>query len=164
MLIYDSSKTASLVNVTLKNLTGTTTTTDGATADGLTVAEDLSNFVQCGQAMANALTNEPKLFYNAVTKMLETVGTIYYELATSEGIDINAYDLMVSSDEFACLREKVRIDEKDFEASFVLDEDYSSSFDDLFKKHPKSRICVLVWGVYIYLNLSLPQLTHLRCK
>lgn len=145
MLIYDSSKTATLVNVTLKNLQGNTTTTDGATADGLTVTEDLSNFVQCGQAMANALTNEPKLFYNAVTKMLETVGAIYYELATTEGIDINKYDLMVSSDEFACLREKVRIDDKDFEASFVLDEDASSSFDDLFKKHPFT-FNVKVWG------------------
>ena len=49
MLIYDSSKTAQLVNVTLKNLQGNTTTADGASADGLTVKEDLSNFVQCGQ-------------------------------------------------------------------------------------------------------------------
>lgn len=145
MLIYDSSKTATLVNVTLKNLQGNTTTTDGASANGLTVTEDLSNFVQCGQEMANILTNEPKLFYNAVTKMLETVGAIYYELATTEGIDINKYDLMVSSDEFACLREKVRIGDKDFEASFVLDEDYSSSFDDLFKKHPFT-FNVKVWG------------------
>ena len=42
MLIYDSSKTAALVNVTLKNLQGNTTTTDGASADGLTVKEDLT--------------------------------------------------------------------------------------------------------------------------
>ena len=145
MLIYDSSKTALLANVTLKNLQGTTTTTDGATANGLTVTEDLSNFVQCGQAMANALTNEPKLFYNAVTKMLETVGAIYFELATSEGYVMNAYDLQVSADEFACLREKVRIDDKPFEASFVLDEDYSSSFDDMFGKHPFT-FNVKVWG------------------
>lgn len=145
MLIYDSSKTAALVNVTLKNLQGNTTTTDGATADGLTVKEDLSNFVQCGQAMANALTEHPELFFNAATKMLETVGAIYFELATAEGYTLNAYDLQVSADEFACLREKVRIDDKPFEASFVLDGTYSSTFDDLFKKHPFT-FNVKVWG------------------
>lgn len=145
MLIYDSSKTASLVNVTLKNLMGTTTTTDGASADGLTVTEDLSNFVQCGQAMANALTTSPELFYNAVTNMLETVGAIYFELATTEGISLNQYDLQVSADEFACLREKVRIADKPFEASFILDKDFSSSFDDMFKKHPFT-FDVKVWG------------------
>ena len=145
MLIYDSSKTARLVNVTLKNLQGNTTTTDGASADGLTVTEDLSNFVQAGQAMATALTNTPELFYNAVTNMLETVGAIYFELATTEGIALNAYDLQVSADEFACLREKVRIADKTFEASFILDKDYSSSFDDLFKKHPFT-FDVKVWG------------------
>lgn len=145
MLIYDSSKTATLANITLKNLQGNTTTTDGASADGLTVAEDLSNFVQCGQAMANALTTTPELFYNAATKMLETVGAIYFELATAEGVKLNQYDLEVSADEFACLREKVRIDDKDFEASFILDSDYSSSFDDLFKKHPFT-LNVKVWG------------------
>lgn len=145
MLIYDSSKTAELVNVTLKNLQGNTTTTDGASADGLTVKEDLSNFVQCGQAMANALTDHPELFFNAATKMLETVGAIYFELATTEGYMLNAYDLQVSADEFACLREKVRIDDKPFEASFVLDGAQNSSFDDLFKKHPFT-FNVKVWG------------------
>ena len=145
MLIYDSSKTATLVNVTLHNLQGNTTTTEGASAAGLTVKEDLSNFVQCGQAMATALTNTPELFYNAVTNMLETVGAIYFELATAEGVSLNQYDLQVSADEFACLREKVRIDDKPFEASFILDKDYSSSFDDLFKKHPFT-LNVKVWG------------------
>lgn len=145
MLIYDSSKTAQLVNVTLKNLQGNTTTTDGASADGLTVKEDLSNFVQCGQAMSNALTEHPELFFNTATKMLESVGAIYFELATAEGNMLNAYDLQVSADEFACLREKVRIDDKPFEASFVLDGSYSSTFDDLFKKHPFT-FNIKVWG------------------
>lgn len=145
MLIYDSSKTAQLANVTLKNLQGNTTTTDGASAEGLTVNEDLSNFVQCGQVMSNALVNHPELFFNAATNMLQTVGAIYFELATSDGYDMNAYGLQVSADEFACLREKVRIDDKPFEASFILDSDYSSSFNDLFGKHPFT-FNVKVWG------------------
>lgn len=145
MVLYDSSKTASLMNVTLHNLEGTTTTTEGASAAGLTVAEDLSNFVQCGQAMANALTNTPTLFYNAVTKMLETVADIYFEIASSEGYNLNAYDLQVSRGEFACLKEKVRIEDKDFEAAFVLDGSSSSTFDDMFGKHPFT-FNVKVWG------------------
>lgn len=145
MVLYDSSKTATLMNLTLKNLAGTTTTTDGASADGLTVAEDLSNFVQCGQAMSNALTNTPSLFFNAVTKMLETVADIYFEIMSSDGYKLNAYDLQVSRGEFACLREKVRIDPEDFEAAFVLDGSSSSSFSDLFEKHP-FNFSVKVWG------------------
>ena len=145
MLIYDSSKTATLANVTLHNLQGNTTTTEGASAAGLTVQEDLSNFVQCGQAMANALTTSPELFYNAVTAMLETVGAIYFELATSEGVTLNQYDLQVSADEFACLREKVRINDKPFEAAFVNDKDHNSSFSDMFEKHPFT-FEVKVWG------------------
>lgn len=145
MLIYDSSKTATLANVTLHNLQGNTTTTEGASAAGLTVQEDLSNFVQCGQVMATALTNSPELFYNAVTSMLETVGAIYFELATAEGVTLNQYDLQVSSDEFACLREKVRINDKPFEASFVNDKDHNSSFSDMFEKHPFT-FDVKVWG------------------
>lgn len=145
MVLYDSSKTATLMNLTLKNLAGTTTTTDGASADGLTVAEDLSNFVQCGQAMSNALTNTPSLFFNAVTKMLETVADIYFEIMSSDGYKLNAYDLQVSRGEFACLREKVRIDPEDFEAAFVLDGSSHSSFSDLFEKHP-FNFNVKVWG------------------
>lgn len=145
MLIYDSSKTATLANVTLHNLQGNTTTTEGASAAGLTVKEDLSNFVQCGQAMATALTTSPELFYNAATKMLETVGAIYFELATAEGVELNQYDLQVSADEFACLREKVRIDDKPFEASFVNDANHNSSFSDMFEKHPFT-FDVKVWG------------------
>lgn len=145
MVLYDSSKTATLMNVTLKNLAGTTTTTDGASADGLTVAEDLSNYVQCGQAMSNALTNTPSLFFNAVTKMLETVADIYFEVMSSDGYKLNAYDLQVSRGEFACLKEKVRIKPEDFEAAFVLDGSSSSTFNDLFGKHPFS-FDVKVWG------------------
>lgn len=145
MVLYDSSKTATLMNVTLKNLSGTTTTTDGASADGLTVAEDLSNFVQCGQVMYNALTTTPSLFYNAVTNMLETVADIYFEIASSDGYDLNAYGLQVSRGEFACLREKVRIEPEAFEAAFVLDGTTSSSFSDLFEKHPFT-FNVKVWG------------------
>ena len=145
MVLYDSSKTATLMNLTLKNLAGTTTTTDGASADGLTVAEDLSNFVQCGQAMSNALTNTPSLFFNAVTKMLETVADIYFEIMSSDGYKLNAYDLQVSRGEFACLREKVRIDPEEFEAAFVLDGSSSSTFSQLFEKHP-FNFNVKVWG------------------
>lgn len=145
MVLYDSSKTATLMNVTLKNLAGTTTTADGASADGLTVAEDLSNYVQCGQAMSNALTNTPSLFFNAVTKMLETVADIYFEIMSSDGYKLNAYDLQVSRGEFACLKEKVRIKPEDFEAAFVLDGSSSSTFNDLFGKHPFS-FDVKVWG------------------
>lgn len=145
MVLYDSSKTATLMNVTLKNLSGTTTTTDGATADGLTVAEDLSNFVQCGQVMYNALTNNPSLFFNTVTNMLETVADIYYELMSSDGYKLNAYDLQVSRGEFACLKEKVRINPENFEAAFVLDGSGNSSFNDMFAKHPFT-FNVKVWG------------------
>lgn len=145
MVLYDSSKTATLMNVTLKNLAGTTTTADGASADGLTVAEDLSNYVQCGQAMSNALTNTPALFFNAVTKMLETVADIYFEVMSSDGYKLNAYDLQVSRGEFACLKEKVRIKPEDFEAAFVLDGSSSSTFNDLFGKHP-FNFDVKVWG------------------
>ena len=145
MVLYDSSKTATLMNITLKNLAGTTTTTDGASANGLIVTEDLSNYVQCGQAMSNALTNTPSLFFNAVTKMLETVADIYFEVMSSEGYKLNAYDLQVSRGEFACLKEKVRIKPEDFEAAFVLDGSSSSTFNDLFGKHPFS-FDVKVWG------------------
>ena len=150
MLLYDSSKTAVLMNNTLKNLHGTTTTTDGASAAGLTVTENLSNFVECGRAVATALENAPQLLLNITTGMIETVQAIYYELATKEGIFTDQFDLQISDGEFACAVEKVRIEDKDFEASFVLDESYSSSFDDLFKKHPFT-FNVKVWnnsGIY----------------
>lgn len=145
MILFPSSATAQLMNVALKNAFGTTTTADGATSDGLIVAEDLSNFVQCGQAVANALTDHPDMFYNVVTGMLETVADIYYENISSEAYQLNRYDLQVSSGEFACLKEKVRLNHDEFEASFLLDGTYSSSFSDLFGKHPFT-FNVKVWG------------------
>lgn len=145
MIIFPSNKVADLVNVTLANTWGTTTTADGATNDGLTCNEDLSNIVQCGAEINNALTKSPSMFYNTVTKMLETVSDIYYETITSNYSDLNRYGLEVSSGEFACLKEKVRIDSQPFEAAFVLDGEGNSTFDDLFAKHPFT-FDVKVWG------------------
>lgn len=145
MIIFPSNKVADLVNVTLANTWGTTTTADGATTDGLICNEDLSNIVQCGAEINNALTKSPSMFYNTVTKMLETVSDIYYETITSDYADLNRYGLEVSSGEFACLKEKVRIDSQPFEAAFVLDGEGNSTFDDLFAKHPFT-FDAKVWG------------------
>lgn len=142
-LIFPSTQTAAVINAAIKNLQGTTTTDDGASSAGLIIKEDLSNIVQAGQLMANTLTVEN--FVNSVTNMLETVGRIYFETLTAEDYDENIFDLQVDKTEFACLREKVRIDQTKFEASFVMDETYSSSFNDLFGKHPFS-FKVKVWG------------------
>lgn len=145
MIIFPSDKVADLVNVTLANTWGTTTTAGGATSDGLICNEDLSNIVQCGVEINNALTKSPSMFYNAVSKMLETVSDIYYETISSDYADLNKYGLEVSSGEFACLKEKVRIDSQPFEAAFVLDGEGHSTFDDLFAKHPFT-FDVKVWG------------------
>lgn len=145
MILFPSNKTAELMNKTLANISGTTTTTDGASSAGLICSEDLSNFVQCGQAINTALTNTPELFFNAVTGMLQTVADIFYEVISSDEYKLNRYDLQVSSGEFACLKEKVRIDTTDFEAAFVLDGLASSTFNDLFAKHPFT-FNVKVWG------------------
>ena len=148
-LIFPSTQTAAVVNAAIKNLQGTTTTTDGASADGLIISEDLSNIVQAGQLVSNSLTATN--FINSVTNMFETVGRIYFECLTSEDYDDDLFGLRVDQTEFACLREKVRIDQTKFEASFVVctpdgGGDYpSSSFDDLFGKHPFT-FKVKVWG------------------
>lgn len=142
-LIFPSTYTAAVVNAAIENLQGTTTTTEGATADGLIITEDLSNIVQAGQLITNTLTVDN--FVNSVTNMLETVGKIYFECLTSEDYDDDMFGLRVEQTEFACLREKVRIDQTKFEASFVLDDTYSSSFSDLFGKHPFT-FKVKVWG------------------
>ena len=105
MILFPSNKTAELMNKTLANLSGTTTTADGATAAGLICSEDLSNFVQCGQAINTALTDNPALFFNAVTGMLETIADIFYEVISSDEYKLNRYDLQVSSGEFACHKE-----------------------------------------------------------
>lgn len=145
MILFPSNQTARLMNITLENISGTTTTADGATAAGLICTEDLSNFVQCGQAVNNALTEHPEMFYNAVTGMLQTVADIFYETISSDEYKLNRYDLQVGSGEFACLKEKVRIDTTEFEAAFVLDGMQSSTFNDLFAKHPFT-FNVKVWG------------------
>ena len=142
-LIFPSDKTAEVINAAIENLQGTTTTDEGAISDGLIIKEDLSNVVQAGQLIANELTVDN--FVNSVTNMLETVGRIYYETLTADDYDEDLFSLQVDKTEFACLREKVRIDQTKFEASFVLDENSSSTFSDLFGKHPFS-FKVKVWG------------------
>lgn len=142
-LIFPSNQTALVINAAIKNLQGTTTATDGATSDGLIISEDLSNIVQAGQLVTNNLTVNN--FVNSVTNMFETVGRIYFENMTSEDYDDDLFALRVEQTEFACLREKVRIDHTKFEASFVLDENASSTFNDLFGKHPFT-FKVKVWG------------------
>lgn len=142
-LIFPSGETAKVINAALENLQGTTTTTEGATAAGLIITEDLSNIVQAGQLIAQNLTVDN--FVNSVTNMLETVGRIYFECLTSEDYDDDMFGLRVEQTEFACLREKVRIDQTKFEASFVLDNESSSTFSDLFGKHPFT-FKVKVWG------------------
>ena len=69
MKILTSSNVATLVNTMLKNARGTTTAAgDGASADGLIVAEDLSNIVDGGKELSNSLTMEN--FKNVVTGIL----------------------------------------------------------------------------------------------
>lgn len=143
-IIFPSAKTAAVINSAVSNFTGSQNNGDGTYTDvPLTVTEDLSNIVQVGQTVSNQLTSEN--FINSVTNMLETVGRIYFETLSTEGIDKDTFGLQVDSTEFAILREKVRIDHTLFEASFVLDENASSTFNDLFGKHPFS-FKVKVWG------------------
>jgi len=143
-IIFPSDQTAAVINSAVSNFTGSQNNGDGTyTNVPLTVTEDLRNLVQVGQAVSNQLTSEN--FINSVTNMLETVGRIYFETLTTEGIDKDTFGLQVDSTEFAILREKVRIDHTLFEASFVLDENASSTFNDLFGKHPFS-FKVKVWG------------------
>ncbi len=141
--IFTSANVAALMNLAVANVTGTTTTTDGASAAGLICKEDLSNFVECGMTVANSLTIDN--FVNTVTGMLETVGAIYFENLSAEDYDENLFGLRVNSTEFAILREKVRIDHTKFEAAFVDDASASSTFNDLFGKHPMT-FEVKIWG------------------
>jgi len=144
-IIFPSANTAAVINSAVSNFTGSQKSNiDGTYTDvPLVVNEDLSNIVQVGQTVSNQLTSEN--FINSVTNMLETVGKIYFETLTTEGIDKDTFGLQVDSTEFAILREKVRIDHTLFEASFVLDENASSTFNDLFGKHPFT-FKVKVWG------------------
>lgn len=143
-IIFPSAQTAAVINSAISNFTGSQNNGDGTYTDvPLVVTEDLTNIVQVGQTVSNQLTSEN--FINSVTNMLETVGRIYFETLSTEGIDKDTFGLQVDSTEFAILREKVRIDHTLFEASFVLDENASSTFNDLFGKHPFS-FKVKVWG------------------
>lgn len=143
-IIFPSDQTAVVINSAITNFTGSVNNGDGTyTEQPLTVTENLSNILQVGAAVSSQLTSEN--FINSVTNMLETVGRIYFETLTTEGIDKDAFGLQVDSTEFAILREKVRIDQTQFEASFVLDENASSTFNDLFGKHPFT-FKVKVWG------------------
>lgn len=141
-IIFPSSLCADLMNIALKNVSGTTATTDGATADGLICTEDLSNFVQCGVAVNTA--TDVKMFINTFTSMLEHCGKTYFETLSAEKIK-ERFGLRVSADEFAVLSQKVRIAPETFEAAFVMDGSQSSSFDDLFGKHP-FRFDVKIWN------------------
>ena len=78
MKILNSANLASLVNIMLKNARGTTTTTDGASAAGLIVAEDLSNIVDAGAELSNLLTVAN--FRNVITGMLEGVGKFFTKM------------------------------------------------------------------------------------
>lgn len=143
-IIFPSDQTADVINSAITNFTGSVNNGDGTyTEQPLTVTENLSNILQVGAAVSSQLTSEN--FINSVTNMLETVGRIYFETLTTEGIDKDAFGLQVDNTEFAILREKVRIDQTQFEASFVLDENASSTFNDLFGKHPFT-FKVKVWG------------------
>ena len=143
-IIFPSDQTAEVINSAITNFTGSVNNGDGTyTEQPLTVTENLSNILQVGAAVSSQLTSEN--FINSVTNMLETVGRIYFETLTTEGIDKDAFGLQVDNTEFAILREKVRIDQTQFEASFVLDENASSTFNDLFGKHPFT-FKVKVWG------------------
>lgn len=143
-IIFPSDRTAEVINTAISNFTGSVLNDDGTYSDvSVTVTEDLANIVQVGQTVSNSMTAES--FINSVTNMLETVGKIYFETLTTEDLDKDAFNLRVDSNEFALLREKVRIDHTKFEASFVLDENASSTFNDLFGKHPFT-FKVKVWG------------------
>lgn len=143
-IIFPSNQTADVINSAITNFTGSVNNGDGTyTEQPLTVTENLSNILQVGAAVSSQLTSEN--FINSVTNMLETVGRIYFETLTTEGIDKDAFGLQVDNTEFAILREKVRIDQTRFEASFVLDENACSTFNDLFGKHPFT-FKVKVWG------------------
>lgn len=153
-IIFPSAQMATVINAAVSNFTGTTisyeTLPDGTTStvptyttSTVTVEENLSNVVQVGQTVSNQLTSEN--FINSATKMLETVGKIYFETLAAEDIQTDDFNLRVETEEYNLLREKVRIDHRQFEASFVLDETSSSTFNDLFGKHPFT-FKVKVWG------------------
>lgn len=142
MKILNSANVASLVNLMLKNARGTTTIADdGASADGLIVAEDLSNLVDGGEALSNLLTMEN--FRNVVTGMLEGCGKILYENAKLT--TPSRFDIFIDNPEFMTVIEKVRISAIEFEESYLYATSGGSSFADMFNNHPLT-FSVKVWN------------------
>lgn len=141
MKILNSANVASLMNIMLKNARGRTTTTDGATRDGLIVAEDLSNLVNGGVELSNTLTVEN--FKNVITGMLNGVGRILYENAKLTSP--SRFNLFVDISEYLTILEKVRISAIEFEQSYMYATSGGSSFEDMFNNHPLT-FTVKVWN------------------
>lgn len=141
MKILTSANVAALVNTMLANARGTTTTTDGASAAGLIVAEDLSNLVDAGAELSGALTQAN--FRNVVTGMLEGVGKILYENAKLSSP--SRFNLFIDESEYLTVIEKVRISAIEFEQSYIHATSGGSSFADMFNNHPLT-FTVKVWN------------------
>lgn len=141
MKILTSSNVAALVNIMLKNARGTTTTTEGASAAGLIVQEDLSNLVDAGAELSGLLTKAN--FQNVVTGMLEGVGKILYENAKLSSP--SRFDLFIDESEYLTVIEKVRISAIEFEQSYIHATSGGSSFADMFNNHPLT-FTVKVWN------------------
>ena len=142
MKILTSANVATLVNTMLKNARGTTTASgDGASADGLTVAEDLSNLVDAGTELSNSITVAN--FRNVVTGMLEGVGRILYENAKLS--TPSRFDIFVDVNSYMTVLEKVRISAIEFEQSYMYATSGGSSFADMFNNHPLT-FTVKVWN------------------
>lgn len=141
MKILSSANVASLINIMLKNARGTTTTTDGAPADGLIVAEDLSNLVDAGAELSGTLTQAN--FRNVITGMLEGVGKILYENAKLSSP--SRFNLFIDESEYLTVIEKVRISAIEFEQSYIHATSGGSSFADMFNNHPLT-FTVKVWN------------------
>ena len=141
MKILTSSNVASLVNMMLKNARGTTTTTDGASSNGLIVAEDLNNLVDGGAELSNLLTMAN--FRNVVTGMLEGVGKILYENAKLSSP--SRFNIYIDENEYMTVIEKVRISAIEFEQSYIHATSGGSSFADMFNNHPLT-FTVKVWN------------------
>ena len=141
MKMLNSANVASLINLMLKNARGTTTTTDGATSNGLIVQEDLSNIVDGGTALSNSVTLEN--FRNVITGMLEGVGKILYENAKLSSP--SRFDIFVDVNTYMTVLEKVRISAIEFEQSYIQATSGGSSFADMFNNHPLT-FSVKVWN------------------
>ena len=74
-IIYPSSQTATTVNRAIDNNMGTTTQSQGATADGLIISENLQSVVQCTNGMDyhitdKTITGTPPLSFHAIAQHL----------------------------------------------------------------------------------------------